>query len=86
MLRDRENLAEKEARIGLLMNNLDDKDSKLRQLLATIKDQQEQWERSIARLQHREDLVVLHNYIINNIVIFIFVLLPIVILSNELVL
>jgi len=86
MVGHRENLDEKEARIGLLMNNLDDKDSKLRQLLATIKDQQEQWERSIARLQHREDLVVLHNYIINNIVIFIFVLLPIVILSNELVL
>ena len=57
LLKERSAVDEKEGRVGLLMNNLDEKDSKLRQLLGTMKDQQEQWQRSISDLQRREDLV-----------------------------
>ena len=36
----------------------DDRDSKLRQHLSTMNDQKEQWQRAIADLKRREDLVV----------------------------
>jgi hypothetical protein len=38
----------------------DDRDSKLRQQLSTMNDQKEQWQRAIADLKRREDLVVPH--------------------------
>lgn len=53
MLKDRSNIEEKEARIGLLITNLDEKESKLRQMMGTMKEQQDQWQRSITDLQVR---------------------------------
>lgn len=51
MLKDRSNIDEKETRIGLLITNLDEKESKLRQTMGTMKEQQDQWQRSITDLQ-----------------------------------
>ena len=42
---------EKEGRLGTLINILDERDSKLRQLQGTLKEQMEQWQRSISDLQ-----------------------------------
>ena len=51
MLTDRSSIEEKEGRVGLLLANLDEKDSKLRQTLCTLKEQQDNWQRSITDLQ-----------------------------------
>ena len=37
--------------MGTLINILDERDSKLRQLQGTLKEQMEQWQRSISDLQ-----------------------------------
>jgi centromeric protein E len=57
ILSERANLEEKESRLAILLTTLDERDSKLRQMQATLKEQLEQWQRSIVDLQRREDLV-----------------------------
>lgn len=51
LLSERNSVEEKEGRLGALITALDERDSKLRQMLGTLKEQQEQWQRSISDLQ-----------------------------------
>jgi DNA repair exonuclease SbcCD ATPase subunit len=57
LLAERNAVEEKEDRLGSLIRALDDRDSKLRQIQGTLKEQRDQWQRSIENLQRREDLV-----------------------------
>lgn len=57
IMAERNAVDEKEEKLGSLIRALDDRDSKLRQIQGTLKEQREQWQRSIENLQRREDLV-----------------------------
>ena len=46
-----------EGRLGLLLAALDERESKLRQHLNTLKEQQGHWQQSISDLTRREELV-----------------------------
>jgi uncharacterized protein (DUF3084 family) len=57
LLAERNAVEEKVDKLAAMIRSLDERESKLRQTQNTLKEQREQWQRSIDNLQRREDLV-----------------------------